>query len=397
MVSRKHRRRGFTLIELLVVIGIIGILIALLLPAVQSARESARRAQCLNNLKQLALAVQAYNTQQNMFPGQTVDSDRIVNGGWHDPWCLSWAGSLLPHIEQTMLFNALNMNLPMLESKDLPFYGANTTVGLIPVAILACPSESIQKTPTFDLSEFLENGCAGQYATCNYAGNFGGPPMIQAQSGTIVPIRGKLLGMNAVDGWMTMAQETPPAVAGPIRIQTIVDGTSTTALFSEHLLGADRWWTVPNASSAVGAPNARRGLFQVTNPVVIDQKDATAAQGFVAACKSLPGGTWPQTAAIFGAQWLMSKDYATANNAYLHVMTPNSLSCIGTNDAASIISNWPFGGIGAAITATSNHPGGVNVAFCDGSVAFVKDSIDLKTWWALGTRAGREIISGDAY
>jgi prepilin-type processing-associated H-X9-DG protein len=78
-------------------------------------------------------------------------------------------------------------------------------------------------------------------------------------------------------------------------------------------------------------------------------------------------------------------------------MTPNSLSCIGTLDAASIVSNWPLGGIGAAITATSNHPGGVNAAFCDGSVAFVKDSVDLKTWWSLGTRAGKEIISGDAY
>jgi prepilin-type processing-associated H-X9-DG protein len=78
-------------------------------------------------------------------------------------------------------------------------------------------------------------------------------------------------------------------------------------------------------------------------------------------------------------------------------MTPNGISCAGTPDASTFISNSTWGGIGAAITATSNHPGGVHVAFGDGSVRFVKDSIDPRTWWGLGTRAGREVISGDAY
>ncbi len=78
-------------------------------------------------------------------------------------------------------------------------------------------------------------------------------------------------------------------------------------------------------------------------------------------------------------------------------MPPNSISCAGTPDASTYISNATWGGIGAAITATSNHPGGVHVAFADGSVKFVKDSVAVQTWWALGTRAGREIISGDAF
>ena len=390
-------RRGFTLIELLVVIAIIGVLIALLLPAVQAAREAARRTQCTNNLKQLGLAVHNYITQQNYFPAQTFDLGRYVSGTQYDTWGLSWAGSLLPHVEQTALFNTLNFLVPMLDASNRPFLGANTTAAFTPVSTFNCPSESIQKTIVFNLSQFSTTGYVGQMAMSNYAGNFGGPAMIQAQSGTIIPVRGKLPATNAVDGFMTAANETQPIGAGPLRIQSIADGTSTTALFSEHLLGPDPPGQVPTAATVVGTVNARRGLFQVAVNVTIDQGSSSAAQSFVGACKSLTGGTAPKTAAIFGTQWLPSKDYATANNAYLHVMTPNSLSCTGTPDQAQMVSNPSFGGIGAAITATSNHPGGVNVAFCDGSVKFVKDSVDLKTWWAAGTKAGREIISGDAF
>ncbi len=108
-------RRGFTLIELLVVIAIIGVLIALLLPAVQSARESARRTQCINNLKQLGLAVQSYITQSNVLPAQTTQNALIVNGKSNVQWWASWTAGLLPHIEQQPLYNALNFNLPMLE------------------------------------------------------------------------------------------------------------------------------------------------------------------------------------------------------------------------------------------------------------------------------------------
>jgi prepilin-type processing-associated H-X9-DG protein len=93
----------------------------------------------------------------------------------------------------------------------------------------------------------------------------------------------------------------------------------------------------------------------------------------------------------------MSEDDVTANNAYTHVMTPNSISCTGTQDQSGYIAHPEWGGIGAAITATSNHPSGVNVAFCDGSVKFVKDTVDLQTWWAIGSRNGREIVSADAY
>jgi prepilin-type processing-associated H-X9-DG protein len=130
--------------------------------------------------------------------------------------------------------------------------------------------------------------------------------------------------------------------------------------------------------------------------VKLDQATTNDAQAFVNACKGLPAST-PALAGIgFGAQWLMSIDYATANNAYTHVMAPNSISCTGSNDSTGYYSS-DNGGFGAAITATSNHPGGVNVGFCDGSVKFIQNSVTLTTWWALGTRSGREIISADTY
>jgi prepilin-type processing-associated H-X9-DG protein len=182
-----------------------------------------------------------------------------------------------------------------------------------------------------------------------------------------------------------------------VRIQAVVDGAANTALFSEHLLFYVSPPAVTDPSVTPGATNAKRGIFATTVTVTLDQASSANAQAFVAACKGLPAGTQATSANAFGSQWLLSLDYATANNAYTHVMPPNGLSCTGTQTATSYTSNPQWGGIGAAITATSNHPSGVNVGFCDGSVKFVKDSINLATWWGLGTRSGKEIINEDAF
>jgi prepilin-type N-terminal cleavage/methylation domain-containing protein len=392
MIQPIRRRRGFTLIELLVVIAIIGVLIALLLPAVQSARESARRTQCLNNLKQLALAVNNYVTQSNVLPAQTTENTAVVGKtGGGVQWWTSWTASLLPHIEQQPMYNALNFNAPMLEMAP-PLSGANTTVALTPIKTLLCPSESLDRSPSFAFSS-SGAGYTGQFAVSNYACNYGGPAMIRSCSGTIIPNMGK---NNLVFNQITASGGTPPATAGPIRVQMVTDGMSSTALLSEHLLAQDPLQS-PSVAVTPGNVAGKRGLFPVTLPVVLDQGSTANAQAFLSACKGLPATTTATFAGSFGSQWLLSSDFATANNAYAHFMPPNGNSCAGTPDASTYISNATWGGIGAAITATSNHPGGVLVAFGDGSVKFIKDSIDPKTWWGLGTRAGREIIAGDAF
>jgi prepilin-type N-terminal cleavage/methylation domain-containing protein/prepilin-type processing-associated H-X9-DG protein len=393
-MSRSIRpRKGFTLIELLVVIAIIGVLIALLLPAVQMAREASRRTQCSNNLKQLGLAAQSYHTAANVLPSQTLDNV-VPTGGTTGKlqWFTSWTASLLPNFDQQPLYNAINFSVPMLEWTP-PIYGANTTVGLTSISSLLCPSESLSVYPTFAIGSGSPTGYTGQFAVSNYAGNYGGPAILRACSGTIVPVTGN----NLVFQLMTAAGTKAPATAGPVRIQAITDGTATTTLFSEHLLAAVSPAATTNPPVTPGPGLGRRGLYQATYQVVIDQGSLANAQAFVAACQGLPGTTQATTAGAFGSQWLMSLDFATANNAYSHVMTPNTSSCTGTQTANSFISNSSWGGIGAAITATSNHSGGVNIAFCDGSVKFVKDSVDLKTWWGLGTRNGHEILGNDSY
>jgi len=390
MIRSIRRRSAFTLIELLVVIAIIGVLIALLLPAVQSARESARRAQCINNLKQLGLAAQNYLTTTNVLPAQTIDNVMLPNGTGTVNWFTSWTGSILPNLEQQPLYSAINFNVPMMELAP-PILGANTTVGLTTISTLLCPSESVSKTLGFSLGGG-SNGYTAQFAVSNYAGNYGGPPMIRSCNGAIVPAGGKTLVFNL----MTAAKLTPPASAGPVRIQMIIDGSSNTALFSEHLLSTTPPYTGGDASVTPGGQNARRGLYPVPITVTLDQASMANAQAFASACQSLPAGTPALVGIGFGAQWLMSIDYATANNAYSHVMAPNCISCTGSNDSTGYYSS-ANGGFGAAITATSNHPGGVNISFCDGSVKFIKNSVALQTWWALGTRNGREIISADNY
>ena len=202
---------------------------------------------------------------------------------------------------------------------------------------------------------------------------------------------------NVIFGSMLRLGLTPRATAGPLRIPSITDGTSNSALLSEHLLAASDYLAPRHANVTAGTAQGKRGLFQIPFQVVLDQGSTSNALAFVNACKAVPGTSPAAFDGFFGSQWLLSADYAIGNNAYTHVMTPNSISCTGNQDFSGLISYVYWGGIGAAITATSNHPGGVNVAFGDGSVKFLKHAIDLQTWWALGTRNGREVISGDAY
>jgi prepilin-type N-terminal cleavage/methylation domain-containing protein/prepilin-type processing-associated H-X9-DG protein len=357
-------RRGFTLIELLVVIAIIAVLIALLLPAVQSAREAARRAQCVNNLKQLGLAVHNYVSQVGSFPASLVPNTTALDpgGAWLD--YASWAAAILPHLEQGPLYSSLNFSLPMDHAAN-----ANTA-GIVQLATLLCPSESITQRP----SNF--------FGTLNYASNFGGPGPIRQWTGILVPASYQndpfttwINGNNAYFGFAS-----------------VTDGTSNTAMFSEKLIGL-----ASDADVLRNSKDAIRSEFTASVDLptsTLDTGNMQLALQFVQACNRIPG-TQPDTTGASngpGWCWLFSWPEYSTSESYNHFMTPNTLSCTYPSDP------WPgWGGVYAAVSASSNHPGGVNVGMGDGSVRFVKNSVNLQTWWALGSRNLGEVISSDAY
>ncbi len=330
---RAHRcvRSGFTLIELLVVIAIIAVLIALLLPAVQSAREAARRMQCVNNLKQIGLALHNYHDVQGCLP----HSRGLSTPGPGVPATATFAGlaRLLPYMEQTSLFNAINFT-------NLPLDPPNSTVLATVVAGFICPSDPQATAPV---------GWAGQnYRPCE------GSQIAYTYGAT--DTAGTNVGLPAPDGIFFAVSSTS--------IAAITDGTSNTVAFSEKLKGdysnaiatakTDYFWPKTTPTT----PDLALAQCQAIDPIVL---------GFQGDSNS-------------GTPWLKGEIHA----CYNHVTTPNQRTCI-----------FPPGRI--LNTSTSAHPGGVNSLLCDGSVKFIKNTIALATWRALGTRAGGEVISADAY
>jgi prepilin-type N-terminal cleavage/methylation domain-containing protein/prepilin-type processing-associated H-X9-DG protein len=367
-------RRAFTLIELLVVIAIIAVLIALLLPAVQAAREAARRAQCTNNLKQLGLAVHNYHATYNTFPsGSMWPCSTVDFGNGNQGACWGWGvGPLVQvfnYLEQTTLYNAYNAGRGVWGSYPPSTSGptlwwANTTVFNTTTATFLCPSDSRMLPPS------------NQATIINYGGNYGGPFCMGGFTGTIIP------DFNP-GSWSTGDTDNLLPTASTIGIQAVTDGTSNTSMWSEEL-------SPPAVNPVTGTgKNSENRAFFLANAANVTATPA-GVMAFLTACKNIPPGTKARSSNMGYQWWSTFPGYLNSN--YNHVGTPNSRQCQSTSN----VDSWGLDVYGTG-SPNSMHPGGVNMCFADGSVRFIKETINPQTWWALGTRANGDIVSSDSY
>jgi prepilin-type N-terminal cleavage/methylation domain-containing protein/prepilin-type processing-associated H-X9-DG protein len=341
MNRRGPARSGFTLIELLVVVFIISVLVALLLPAVQSAREAARRAHCANNLRQIGLGLHAYYASYNVFPFQIIYPEQLERRVPRE--CLESGTPLqyfsahvrmTPFLEMNSLFSSLNITMEVCPAPGYLPHPANTTALNVRIAMFACPTDGLLADVT---------------APTSYRGNVGVGPFWAASAES--PDSG-----NGFFTWRVLAS----ASAYP-------DGLSHTASFSERLIGS--------GDPARKAPDRNFGnIFVVINAYSSTADYALAACRLAAADPSFP------TQYRGGYYWFVGgRDHAY----YVHAQEPN-----GAIPDALGFANPPVG----IATARSLHPGGVNVLMGDGSTRFVSESIQRPVWRALGTRNGGEIV-----
>ncbi len=336
----KTQRRGFTLIELLVVIAIIAVLIALLLPAVQAAREAARRAQCVNNLKQMGLGLHNYESSNGSFPPSNVVADPAKT--WQTTNGFSVHARILGYMEQGVAFNAINFGFKHNNA-------ANFTVVGLQMNIFLCPSD-VNKDQRTQIGTTGSTACVVSY------------------------------GVNEGDWyvWGGIGSGRNNGVFMPNDVTTIArmtDGTSNTMVMTDvkvynPLCGPKA--TVPSFTTT-SAP------LPTDNPVAVVPAYGTCTPG--------QGHTF----------WADGNVHETAVTT---AWPPNKIiqNSAGVGDLdieTSLVSSG--GPTIAAIVARSYHSGGVNSLMGDGSVRFVKSSINGLTWRALGTPSGGEVISADAF
>jgi len=352
-VSSPWRRirgfRGFTLIELLVVIAIIAVLIALLLPAVQAAREAARRAQCTNNLKQIGLALHNYHSTNDCFPPIGTMPDAYYDTGiGHGPSVLLF---LLNNMEQSALYNAFNFSRGYVTC-CAPSTAINPTVVNSSVGAYLCPSDtggSVFKTGT------------------NYTASLGPQYNIWSKTSSSSGV-----GVGAFAGRVAYG------------IRDFTDGTTNTIAFSENLIGDNNTAGRNSAEfyNCVPWPGSNAN-GSGSDMVMPDPAGITNLKKYTASCRAAQTSNTSQQN-VRGQYWSVAR--FGQGVCFATLQTPNTLDpdCQNTNDNGTI-------------TARSRHPGGVNSLLADGSVKFMKDSINQSTWWALGSRSGGEVLSSDAY
>ena len=320
--------RGFTLVELLVVIAIIGILVSMLLPAVQAAREAARRTQCLNNLKQLGVALHNHHSAQGRFPRGFTCGDGTgpcaSRWGWEAPQ-LSYLVWLYPYLEETSNFDNMDMSTPWYD-----FNQWTDAMRATPVQTFFCPSDGMGGQVVSVPPPHNWNISKTNYLAF-FSGNVHGD-LKRADIDKRKPSRLAAFGLNRGS-----------------RIRDIVDGTSHTMLMSEYLTGFN------------SSPADVRGFFMTAQ-----------AGGSLLFTKTTPNSSAPDVLVGWGYNWCR----AGMSRPDLNLPCAPGFSPPVTNTA----------------TARSRHPGGVHVLSADGSVRFVGDAIDIDIWRAMVTIDGGEVF-----
>ena len=331
--ARRATRAGFTLIELMVVVSIVGLLVGLLLPAVQQAREAARRLHCANNLKQIGLALNAYHAAYQTFPLNWRDNLKSPITDFACP-PFSALTRLLPYLDERPLYASINYQVqlyPLSVHETFPFV-ENTTSYLTSVSAYLCPSD--------DPSIPTRHGS-------NYRGNYGVGPM----PGTTRE------HPDSGNGFYTLH-----AVLGA---ESFPDGLSHTVAYSERLKGTGGGDRV--------RPERDFGNINYTPYSVVRDADYALEAARYASTKVFPFNRKA------GFSWFISDFGSTSYN---HAQEPNG------RIPDAILGGSTCG----VVTARSAHPGGVNSLTADGAVRFVKETIARKVWRGLGTRNGDELV-----
>ena len=360
MERRTRRRRAFTLIELLVVIAVIAVLIALLLPAVQQAREAARRTQCLNNLKQIGIALHNYHDAFTTFPPGRMQPYFGNLSGTGAGEC--WSGAvavhtfLLPFLDQQNIYEQIDFEQYRVRFST-PNCPNNANLYNIPLPIFQCPSDP---------------GHVQSVASNSYRYNMG----VTSCAGS--PYNDD--GTNVQPHSVNCANELygPPGGMfhdrGGVMVSQVIDGASSTVMFSERTIGDN--------NNSVFSP----GGGDLYRPVGKDPNHTTAS--LLQECQNIDPATPPahtsRNGLGDGAWWLGTYQMTMYN----HVTGPNStVPDCGVSSSQADGNNEP-----QVVAARSYHAGLVHSLLGDGSARGINDSIDLTVWRAIGTRAGDETI-----
>jgi prepilin-type N-terminal cleavage/methylation domain-containing protein/prepilin-type processing-associated H-X9-DG protein len=338
-------RHAFTLVELLVVITIIGILISLLLPAVQSARESGRRAQCANNVKQLCLALQSYHTSARIFPPSSVwkvggkfdvsQVETLNNGSLYENWIVL----VLPYMDQQGLFNQFDFTQPI---GGVSTSAGSMTARATQLQILLCPTDSYNRQPFNGSGSSQTNKLGDNWARGNYAANAGMAYLSYSASAHTRGF-GSVQGANPV-GWNIKWCTGVMGANASLRIEDIRDGSSNTILVGEIRAGI--------------LPYDTRGVWAMSG----GSPSALWAHGFVG------DDNGPNSASLNADDMLSCADVVTAVGGQTNLA---NLGMPCSNDSGAK-PNWQQ-------TVRSLHPNGGNVGLGDGSVRYISDFIEKGT------------------